>query len=273
VKRRFKALNGDMIVGLFFATILAPSLKPYFYLNESTHTLDVIIWALLFEFYVYFNFCGFSLISFAFLRLFGIKAIRNFNQPFGAGSIVEYWQRWHLSFSHVLKQLYFLKIRSAIGLYGAVFVVFMASAVWHGITPNFLLWGIFHSCLWCVAHLLYQRGFAGTNYVLLLIGIVVGRVISSELDWELLKTKLSSLFFFSNWDLQSDFFWMTVGSRDNINIFLVVTIIAIEIGMRVFGVPLKKYEYLRHPLVSALLMVYVALAFVGVGGAPVYGNR
>jgi alginate O-acetyltransferase complex protein AlgI len=77
------------------------------------------------------------------MRIAGFIMPRNFRHPFSATSVIDYWQRWHISLSQILKELFFVKLKSKIGLYSTVFVVFFASAIWHGISQSFIFWGIF----------------------------------------------------------------------------------------------------------------------------------
>jgi alginate O-acetyltransferase complex protein AlgI len=269
----FYVVNSDLILGLFFAAILAPSLTPYFYLKNSTNIIDIFLFGLLFEFFVYFNFAGYSMIAWALMRLIGIKAPRNFRQPFGANSIVDYWQRWHISFSIVLKELFFTKTKPLLGVYGAVFTVFISSALWHGATFNFVLWGLFHSILWCLGHYLNKVNFIILNYILLVFGIVVGRVIFSEIDWATLSSKLSVIIDFTKWNGDSEYIFLSVRLRDRINLFFVVFVIGWEVISPRFGFSHRDYQHLKSPYVSTLIAVYVCLAFVGFNGEPVYGNR
>ena len=273
VLKIFYIVNSDFILGLFFSAILAPSINPYFYLKNSTNIIDIFLFGLLFEFYVYFNFAGYSMIAWALMRLIGIKAPRNFSQPFGANTIVDYWQRWHISLSQILKELFFKKAKPLIGMYGAVFFVFINSALWHGITFNFILWGLFHSILWCLAHQLNKVKLKILNYILLIFGVIIGRVIFSEIDWIKLSFKLSVIIDFTKWNASSDYIFSTGGLRDKINLLFAALVIAWEVVGPRLGFSDRNYKHLKSPYVSALIAVYVCLGFVGFNGEPIYGNR
>lgn len=273
VLKIFNVVNSDLIVGVLFSTILAPSLTPYLYLKNSVNIIDIFLFGLIFELFVYFNFAGYSMIAWAMMRLIGIKAPRNFRQPFGANSIIDYWQRWHISLSVILKELFFTKAKPLLGTYGAVFLVFIASAMWHGITINFVLWGFFHSILWCFAHYLNKYNFKILNYILLIFGVIIGRIIFSEADWATLSSKLSTIFDFKKWHGESDYIFLTIKLREKINLLLIVIIISWEIFALKFGFSNRDYEHLKSPYTSALITVYICLAFVGFNGEPVYGNR
>ena len=269
----FYVVNSDLILGLFFTAILAPSLTPYLYLKSSINIIDIFLFGLLFEFFVYFNFAGYSMIAWSLMRIFGIKAPRNFRQPFGAISIIDYWQRWHVSLSKILKELLFNKLKSQLGTFGAVFIVFISSALWHGVTINFLLWGLFHSFLWCFAYLFDKFKIKILNYILLVFGVIVGRVIFSEIDWVILSTKLSVCMNFMKWNIESDYLFLTTGIREKINLLLVFLVIGWEVVAPRLGFSDRDYKYLKSPYSSTLITIYTCLAFIGFNGEPVYGNR
>jgi D-alanyl-lipoteichoic acid acyltransferase DltB (MBOAT superfamily) len=222
---------------------------------------------------VYFNFAGYSMIAWALMRLIGIKAPRNFRQPFGANSIVDYWQRWHISLSGALKELFFTKAKPHLGMYGSVFLVFLASALWHGVTINFILWGLFHSLLWCLAHHLYKFNLKIVNYILLVFGVVVGRLIFSEIDWSMLSLKLSMIIEPTKWNFSSEYVFLTKSLREKINFLLALLVIGWEVIAPRIGFSNRDYQHLKSPYASALITVYACLAFAGLNGEPVYGNR
>lgn len=276
--KRFKIINSELILGIFFSLILAPSFKVFFPLKESFETLDIILFGIIFELYVYFNFAGFSMIAWSLMRLIGINVQRNFNQPFSAKSIVEYWQRWHMSLSNILKELFFKDLKSKIGIFSTVFIVFLASALWHGVSVNFLIWGIFHSFFWCTSYYFYKKNFKILNYFLLLFGVIIGRIIFSEINTEFLLIKVKSLFNIFNCKInymnQMNFSNLdVVGKIDQFNIFISLFIIFLEIIIPKFFPSYKNYYHLRTPIVSTIILIYIVLFFHGLKFEPIYGVR
>lgn len=150
-------------------------------------------------------------------------------------------------------------------------VVFTASAVWHGVSANFLLWGAFHACFWCIAYALHKRCWHTVNLLLLPFVIVIGRLIFAEGDWQTLVQRLSKLFDIDHWSLGSDL-RRPAGLRDAINITLAFAIASAEIVLGRAGAG-KDYEWLSKPVMQILIAVYICLMFAGIHGEPVYGNR
>jgi hypothetical protein len=266
-------LSGDIGVGLFFAAILAPSFSTFFYLKDSLNTIDVIIFGIIFEFFVYFNFAGYSMIAWSLMRIAGFNVPRNFKHPFAAISIIDYWQRWHISLSQILKDLFFLKIKSKIGLYLSVFVVFFVSSMWHGVTQNFILWGFFHATTWCLSHYISKyKNTVFINYLIFIFAVIVGRVIFSEMDFSVLLSKLESIFNISKWSSDSVGV-LIISKRDILNLIIASAIILWEILSARFGSADKDYLYLKKPVTSTLIIFYICITFVGFDVPPIYGER
>jgi len=273
--KRLRIINSELILGVFFAFILAPSFNPLLGLKDSFEIIDIILFGIIFEFYVYFNFAGFSMIAWSIMRLFGFNVRRNFNQPFSARSIVEYWQRWHISLSNVLKELFFKKLKPKIGIYFSVVLVFLASALWHGVSINFLIWGFIHSVFWCISHYFLKKDFKFLNYLLLFFGVIIGRIIFSEIDTEILYTKFKTLFnvLQCNFTFGSEIANIKFGNLNSLIYIIATFLIFIEIIIPKFSKSYKNYNYLRTPIVSTLILLFICLSFIGFNTDPIYGNR
>jgi alginate O-acetyltransferase complex protein AlgI len=223
--------------------------------------------------YVYFNFLGFSLLAWSILKLMGCGAIKNFNQPFSASSVVDYWKRWHRSFSNILKALFFDKIKSIYGLYAATVVTFAASAIWHGVSANFLLWGFFQSSCWILAYYLHKRGLHYFNLLLLAVSILIGRTISSEIDFGFLLTKLLVLVSPAQWQMDSLIFKVNFTYRQMFELLIGLLLILYEIIIVRLKPGLSSYAYVKNPFISSIGLAYLVFFYSGFGVDPVYGNR
>lgn len=102
---------------------------------------------------IYFDFSGYSDMALGLSRMFGFRLPENFNNPFTAASITEFWQRWHISLSTWFQIYLFtplaLQWRSLrrLSVVLAIAVTFLASGLWHGACWNFVLWGALHGLL------------------------------------------------------------------------------------------------------------------------------
>lgn len=105
----------------------------------------------LFPLYLYVDFSSLTDIAIGTGLLFGIEGPENFNRPFTASSISEYWRRWHMSLTNWLADYVFTPLRMAtrsagkIGLAFSITVNMVAIGIWHGVAWGFLVFGLIHS--------------------------------------------------------------------------------------------------------------------------------
>ncbi len=112
---------------------------------QPNGSLAVLADSMVYGFYLYFAFAGYSDIAIGLSLLFGYTICENFHYPFLKRNIGEFWQSWHMSLSGWCRQYVFLPLYAktrnlAIGLIGAM----LAIALWHEFSLRFLFWGIFH---------------------------------------------------------------------------------------------------------------------------------
>ena len=272
--RRVKVYVGWMVLGIFFYTVLATGLAPLLVLKDSTEPLDILVFAVIFELYVYFNFSGITFFVFGFLNLAGVRTTLNFNMPFSARNVIDYWQRWHVSLSGVLKEIFFKPLKRRFGLAVAVLVVFISSAAWHGMSLNFFIWGLFHASGWLLTYSIargvpWRRLSLCINFVLFPFFVVVGRLIFSEANSDLLWLKLKQLFFNFSLSPQTWLFHLKVAGPSIALLLLVALFVALEFCARSGR---RRYQLLRQRWTTpVLVLLSILLGSTGLGG--VYGAR
>ena len=108
----------------------------------------------LFGLQIFSDFHGYSLIAIGTARLFGVHLMKNFNSPYSALSIREFWSRWHISLSTWFRDYLFIplggsrvnKLRWILN----ILIVFIVSGVWHGANFTFLIWGGIHGIAYVI---------------------------------------------------------------------------------------------------------------------------
>lgn len=141
--------------GLFKKVVLADSIAPFsnsaFSLAERGGELSFIeAWggAFAYTFQLYFDFSGYSDMAIGLSRLFGIKFPINFDSPYKAVNIIEFWRRWHVTLSHFLRDyLYFALGGNRKGTtrrYVNLMVTMLLGGLWHGAGWTFVIWGGMH---------------------------------------------------------------------------------------------------------------------------------
>lgn len=96
---------------------------------------------------LYFDFSGYSDMAIGLGRMFGFKFLENFNYPYVARSISEFWRRWHISLSSWFKEYVYWPLGgNRKGLHRTtlnLFVVFFLTGLWHGADITFVIWGLY----------------------------------------------------------------------------------------------------------------------------------
>jgi alginate O-acetyltransferase complex protein AlgI len=97
---------------------------------------------------IYFDFSGYSDMAIGLARMFGFRFRENFEHPYVAQSITEFWRRWHISLSSWFRDYLYIPLggnrRGRLRLYFNLVTVFFLCGLWHGASWCFLVWGLFH---------------------------------------------------------------------------------------------------------------------------------
>lgn len=113
------------------------------YLNKNSVAL--IIAVLAYTVQIYCDFAGYSAIAIGMSRIMGFDIIKNFNQPYLAISVADFWRRWHISLSTWFRDYLYIPLggnrKGRIRKYINVLIVFIVSGLWHGANMTFVIWG------------------------------------------------------------------------------------------------------------------------------------
>ena len=119
-----------------------------------------LLGAVLFGVQIYCDFAGYSEIARGSARLLGVRLTRNFDRPYLAPTLRDFWRRWHISLSRWFSDYVYVPLGgSRRGLprqIVATLAVFLLSGLWHGANETFVVWGLLHGALMC-AYLLLRR--------------------------------------------------------------------------------------------------------------------
>ena len=146
-----RVINGLklMVWGFFKKVVIADRLAivvDQVYTDPTQYTgLPLIVSALFFAFQVYCDFSGYSDIAIGSAQVMGFRLMDNFNRPFYARSVADFWRRWHISLMTWFRDYVYIPMGgSRVGKwrwYGTIFFTFTLSGLWHGAGWGFILWG------------------------------------------------------------------------------------------------------------------------------------
>ena len=142
----------QMMQGFFKKVVIADRLAmvvdPAYANLSNQSSLNLIIASIFYSFQIYCDFSGYSDIAIGASRVMGFKLMNNFNAPYTAKSIPDFWRRWHISLSTWFKDYVYFSLGgnrvSVPRWYINIMIVFILSGFWHGASWNFVIWGALH---------------------------------------------------------------------------------------------------------------------------------
>jgi alginate O-acetyltransferase complex protein AlgI len=191
-----KVLLADTI-----ATVINPAWKDVAHLS----TLGAWLSVLGYTYQIYFDFSGYSDMAVGLGYLFGIRLPQNFNSPYKAINVSDFWRRWHISLSSCLRDYLYIPLGGSRGrrnwfVYGNLMITMLLGGLWHGANWTFVLWGGYHGALLCLYKrfgrfwdrlpVLVQR--AGTFFL-----VVIGWVFFRSESFSAAAAMLARMFSFS----------------------------------------------------------------------------
>ena len=183
-------------------------------MNELT-TATAWLGAIAYSFQIYFDFSGYSDMAIGLGRIFGFHFLENFNFPYMAKSITEFWRRWHISLSSWFREYVYIPLggnrkglpRQVLNL----LIVWMLTGLWHGANWNFVLWGLYYGVLLIIEKLfllkLIEKLPAWIGHVYSLFLVVIGWAIFAQTDMSQLTRFLKAMFGIGVAGVNSDFWY------------------------------------------------------------------
>jgi alginate O-acetyltransferase complex protein AlgI len=141
---------------------------------EQINSTGAWVAMLCYTFQIYFDFSGYSDMAIGLALLFGFKFPENFNNPYISQSITEFWRRWHISLGAWMKNYLYIplggnQVKSNYRLYLNLWLVFLASGLWHGASWNFVLWGAYHGLFLVLERMFLLKAYAKLGKALSII--------------------------------------------------------------------------------------------------------
>jgi alginate O-acetyltransferase complex protein AlgI len=194
------------LIGLAKKLVLADTFAPLanagFDAAARGTTLTLVeawVAVLAFALQIYFDFSGYSDMAIGLARMFGIHFPVNFNAPYQAASIAEFWRRWHITLSAFLRDYVYIPLggnrRGPARQHVNLMATMLLGGLWHGAAWNFVAWGGLHGA-YLIAHRLWSRRApfalprpAGQTLTLLavLVAWVPFRAATADAAWRMLR--------------------------------------------------------------------------------------
>ena len=177
------------LVGLCQKALIANSVAPVadhaFGLGANIDATIAWIGIVAYTLQIYFDFCGYSNMAIGLAFMLGFTFPRNFDYPYAAQSLTDFWRRWHMSLSFWFRDYVYIPLGGNRGgkwrTIANLLVVFLLTGLWHGAAWTFILWGLFHGMillaerLWLGRWLKAAHPVIGSGYTLL--AVMIGWVL------------------------------------------------------------------------------------------------
>lgn len=223
-------------LGLAQKVLLADTLggaADYGYANlSSLNSADAVIVMLSYTLQLYFDFCGYCDMAMGIGGMLGFTLPLNFDSPYKAGNIIEFWKGWHITLTRFFTRYLYIPLggsrKGRARTYFNTLIVFLVSGIWHGAGWQFIIWGMMHGVLYVITRWrLYgkekkedkqtgiRRAFSvAATFLYVNIAWVFFRAPSVKEALMLLKTIISCSFTKINWNLAGYFnldeFWYVI---------------------------------------------------------------
>jgi alginate O-acetyltransferase complex protein AlgI len=173
--------------GLFKKVVIADSLAPLAdaaFATSDPSATTAWIGALAYTGQIYFDFSGYSDMAIGLGNMFGLRLPENFNRPYSAVSVTDFWRRWHMSLSRWFRDYLYIPLGGNRGgtakTYRNLVIVFFATGLWHGAAWTFVIWGCYHGA-WLIIEratgLARSTALLGPRRAFTFVIIVIGWVV------------------------------------------------------------------------------------------------
>ncbi|MBQ7372487.1 MAG: MBOAT family protein [Blautia sp.] len=151
-----------MLWGYFLKVVLADRISLFvdtIYGNYDNFTgWYLLIATVLFAVQIYCDFSGYSVIAMGAAKILGIRLMENFDAPYLAASVAEFWRRWHISLTTWFRDYLYFPLggnrKGKLRKYVNKMIVFLVSGVWHGANITYVIWGALNGCYQIIGEML-----------------------------------------------------------------------------------------------------------------------
>ncbi|MBI2928918.1 MAG: MBOAT family protein [Verrucomicrobia bacterium] len=251
--------------GMFKKVVLADNLAPLVemvYENPAATGPMVVLATVAFGFQIYCDFSGYSDIARGTAKVLGFDIMVNFNLPYSATSLREFWRRWHISLSTWLRDYLYVGLGgNRLGrarTYVNLLVTMLLGGLWHGAAWNFVLWGLWHGAglalnrWWEEARGPQRRFSAALAWLLTMLCVLYGWLLFRAGAWAQVCSLHAAL---ANWTLPS--WWQSY--LTNLLAFT-LPLVLLQVWQARTGnllVPLRQPAWTQAVLQGALLLAIV----------------
>lgn len=157
----FGGLFKKVVLSSYVSTAIV---QPVFFSPGAHSAPEILLAAYGYAVQIYCDFSGYTDIAIGCALLLGFQFPQNFDAPYTARSMQDFWRRWHMTLSHWLRDYLYIPLGGSRGsraqLYRNLMITMVLGGLWHGAAWTFVIWGAIHGVAQCVGHLRRDRRIA-----------------------------------------------------------------------------------------------------------------
>ncbi len=250
-------------IGLTKKVVIADTLSPFvhhsFDVVEKLSFLGALVGSLAYTFQLYFDFSGYSDMAIGAALFFNIKLPFNFNSPYKATNIQDFWKRWHITLSRWLREYVYIPLggnRRGNGMTLVnLFLTFLIGGIWHGAAWTFVVWGVLHGIA-IAAHRVWNKAglvmFKSVAIILTFIFVNFAWIFFRAINFDRVQL------FLDGFMMKNGFYFIDGFTESISELQIIIFVIAIVI---VFLMKNSKEIYDKGKP-SALLSVFSVISFL-----------
>jgi alginate O-acetyltransferase complex protein AlgI len=263
-------------LGLAKKVIVADSVAPvadaaFAHAGGEINTPTAWLAALAYTIQIYFDFSGYSDMAIGLGMMLGFRLPENFNRPYSAYSVTDFWRRWHMSLSRWFRDYVYIPLGGNRGGAGSTYrnllIIFVLCGFWHGADWTFLVWGLYHGSLMVIERLLGWDRPPGTALTLALrrgatfLLVVVGWVFFRAETMTEAMAVLQAMFSWRPGELD-EFAAFALTHQRTLTFALALTVVALP-ASGAFG-PMIESGLSRRVTALRLTMTWIAAPYAAV---------
>jgi alginate O-acetyltransferase complex protein AlgI len=245
-----------VVVADSIAAVINPALSHWWSLSSTGAWLCMLGYT----YQLYFDFSGYSDMAVGLGMMFGLRLPQNFNSPYKALDIADFWRRWHMSLSRVLRDYLYIPLggnrHGELQTYRNLMFTMLLGGLWHGANWTFVAWGGYHGLLLSATRLYgerMERWNRGLRMTLTFLLVVIGWVLFRAADFTMASGLLGKMF------------WPSPGELPLLSLLLPTLLLAAGVahfGPNTFEMPHKWSPRMRFAM-AAMFALCLAVIYGG----------
>lgn len=206
---KFAAGTRRFLIGLGKKVLIANvlgELNSAFLISDEKSVLFYWLYGIATMLQIYFDFSGYSDMAIGLGKMFGFDFLENFNYPYIATSITDFWKRWHISLSSWFKDYIYIPLGgnrvSKTKWIRNIFVVWLLTGIWHGAEWNFLIWGLYFGVILLIEKVFLSKVLNKMpkiiNRIYVILTVMISFIIFDGKGYEMIFENIKGLFGIGN---------------------------------------------------------------------------